>query len=300
MPTTFLKSLQALELAVREGSLKGAAERLGITAAAVGQRIRALEEYLGSDLLARGRSGLIATPELQPALADLRAAFAALERVSDALDLQREAEIHVVADTDWADLWLLPRIAGFRVDSPHVRFCVNGVGDVPMRFGAPDVRVERGRQGTPLYHERLVPIGSADILRRMRAEPQEDRFADLGLIHLETPGAVPLPGWREWLAAFGGRSQGIERGPRFHRAEAALAAARASSGPLLCGLSLALSEIETGALLLLGPASDALIAADPYRLWVRPGAERRPQQRRFVEWLSAQALDTEARMAALP
>ena len=55
---THLKSLQALELAIRCGSLTGAADRLGITPAAVGQRIRALEDYLGTDLLLRGRSGL--------------------------------------------------------------------------------------------------------------------------------------------------------------------------------------------------------------------------------------------------
>jgi LysR family glycine cleavage system transcriptional activator len=299
VPTTFLKSLQALELAVREGSLKAAADRLGITAAAVGQRIRALEEYLGADLLARGRSGLIATPELQPALADLRLAFAALERVSEALDLQRETEIHVIAETDWADLWLMPRLPGFRAENPHVRFCVNGVGDVPMRLGAPDIRVERGGHGTPLYHERMIPLASADIRRRIPDEPRGLRLAELGLIHLEAQGTLPLPGWHEWLAAFGGRSQGIERGPRFHRAEAALAAARASSGPFLCGLSLALPDIEAGTLLLVNPATDVLVAADPYRLWVRPGAERRPQQRRFVDWLASEARETEVRMDAL-
>jgi len=46
---THLKSLQALELAVREGSLTAAAVKLGITPAAVGQRIRSLEDYLGVD-----------------------------------------------------------------------------------------------------------------------------------------------------------------------------------------------------------------------------------------------------------
>jgi LysR family glycine cleavage system transcriptional activator len=75
---THLKSLQALELAIRCGSLKAAADRLGITPAAVGQRIRALEDYLGTDLLLRGRSGLQPTPELDHALGDLQTAFAAL------------------------------------------------------------------------------------------------------------------------------------------------------------------------------------------------------------------------------
>ena len=52
-----LKSLQALEMAIRMGSLKVAADQLRITPAAVGQRIRSLEEYLGTDLLCGGAPG---------------------------------------------------------------------------------------------------------------------------------------------------------------------------------------------------------------------------------------------------
>ena len=48
-----LRSLQALESAIRLGSLTAVANELGITPAAVGQRIRALEDYLGIDLLVR-------------------------------------------------------------------------------------------------------------------------------------------------------------------------------------------------------------------------------------------------------
>ena len=61
---THLRALQALELALRTGSLKGAAGILAITPAAVGQRIKALEDYLGTELLVRGRAGLRATPAL--------------------------------------------------------------------------------------------------------------------------------------------------------------------------------------------------------------------------------------------
>jgi len=69
-------------MAIRLGSLRDAAEQLGITPAAVGQRIRSLEDYLGTDLLVRGRSGLKPTADMHPALSDLKAAFAALDRVT--------------------------------------------------------------------------------------------------------------------------------------------------------------------------------------------------------------------------
>ena len=59
-----LRALQALELALRYGSIQRAAADLGITSAAAGQRIRALEDYLGTGLLLRGRSGLHPTAAL--------------------------------------------------------------------------------------------------------------------------------------------------------------------------------------------------------------------------------------------
>src|SRR6056297_2023213 len=145
--TTHLNSLQALELSIREGSLQAAAERLGITPAAVGQRIRALEQFLDTDLLLRGRSGLRPTAALEASLDDLHAAFAALDRVADGLDFQRAAEIHIVADPDWSDLWLTPRLERFRADHPNIRFNVNGEGDVPMRLGAADLFIDRDPDG---------------------------------------------------------------------------------------------------------------------------------------------------------
>ncbi|HRX89671.1 MAG TPA: LysR family transcriptional regulator, partial [Steroidobacteraceae bacterium] len=51
--TTHLRSFQALELAVRVGSLKGAADVLSISPAAVGQRIKALEQRVGQVLVIR-------------------------------------------------------------------------------------------------------------------------------------------------------------------------------------------------------------------------------------------------------
>ena len=144
-PTTHLNSLRALEMAVREGSLQRAAAKLGITPAAVGQRIRALEKFLDTDLILRGRSGLRPTPALEGALDDLQVAFAALDRVASSLEFQRTAEIHVIADPDWAELWLLPRLSAFRSEHPNILFNINGEGDVPMRLGAAARRIVRAR-----------------------------------------------------------------------------------------------------------------------------------------------------------
>ena len=111
-----LRSLQALELALRSGSLKAAAAQLAITPAAVGQRLKALEDYLGVDLVVRGRSGLQPTPELSGALPHLHAAFRELAQAADLLELQRGQQIRIAAASDVADLWLAPRLPTFRAD----------------------------------------------------------------------------------------------------------------------------------------------------------------------------------------
>lgn len=50
-----LKWLHAFEATARHGSFTGAAQELGVTPAAVGQLVRALEDWVGHPLLHRTR-----------------------------------------------------------------------------------------------------------------------------------------------------------------------------------------------------------------------------------------------------
>ena len=298
---THLKSLQALEMAIREGSLRLAAERLGITPAAVGQRIRSLEEYIGTDLLLRGRSGLQPTKELEFALADLRQAFAALERVTDTLDFQRVSEIHVVADPDLAELWLLPRLETFREQFPNILFCINGEGDVPVRLGSPDIRIFYGEgEGEPLFQDLLLPISGPDNLWRIATFDSVFKMEGLPLLHLDVQQEnASYPGWTEWFEKYGLRASGAERGINYKNARLALESVRQNVGFLCCGLSFVLSDLENGLVVLPFPASQSLEAPYPYRLVVSQSAERRPQIQSFLSWLRNAASDTSARMVSL-
>jgi LysR family glycine cleavage system transcriptional activator len=330
---THLNALQALDMAIREGSLQAASEKLGITPAAVGQRIRSLEAYLDADLLLRGRSGLRPTPALQAALDDLHAAFAALDRVADSLDFQRSAEIHITADPDWADMWLWPRLAKFRENHPNVLFNVNGEGDVPMRLGAADIIVDRdpcGRAagGTLLYHEVFLPVGSPENAARIaepdltRADNGGPRYLPVGtlgdrasmwehsergslegfpLLHIKPRSDAPdTPGWAEWLVAHPRRGRTApERGVQYALVRNALDGVKSDAGLLVCGLSCALDALDEGSLSLPFPARDSLVAEHPYRLHVRIGARSRAQVMRFAHWLTAEAAQTKTVMDGL-
>ena len=298
---THLRSLQAVEMAVREGSIKAAAERLGITQAALGQRIRMLEVYLGADLVMRGRSGLVPTAELERAMPHLKMAFLALEQVTEWLDFQRAAEIHIVTEPSWAELWLLPRLPLFLAEHPHVLFCVNGIGDIPLRLGAPDLRVmSSGKVGEPLFQERYAPVSGPDNPRRIASQDASLTMEGMPLLHLKSqiePDGPP--GWVKWFDTFGLRRQGQDRGVRYQNLHDALDAVRQDVGFLVCGLSLVLGDIAAGRIVMPFPPSQHLVAQNPYRFTVRSGAEGRPQFARFLEWMQLEAGKTEQELEAL-
>lgn len=296
--TTHLKSLQALDMAIREGSLKLAAARLGITPAAIGQRIRALEDFLATDLLQRGRSGLVPTPELGAALADLRQAFDALKRVTDILDFQRRSEIHIVADRDWADLWLLPRMGVFRAENPHILFCVNGAGDVPLRIGTPDLRIVYDREpGETLFRDVIVPVTGPDNTRRMADLEPLRQMEGMPLLHLKSHReSSGHPGWVEWFETFGHRKIGTDRGVQYQNAPLALEAVRQNVGFLVCGLSLILQDLEDNAVVLPFPVSEHLVAPHAYRLRTREDTAHRPQLQKFIAWLRGEATATQSKI----
>jgi len=330
--TTHLNSLQALEMALREGSFRAAADQLGITPAAVGQRIRALETFLGTDLILRGRSGLQPTAALSAALPDLQAGFRRLDRVAEALDFQRTAEIHIVADPDWSELWLVPRLETFRAAFPNIQFNVNGQGDVPMRLGAADIFIDRDPEGRAaggeaLFHEAFLPVGSPENVGRfadpfsVKADDPAPRYLPVGtlsdsqrtwrhseigslegfpLLHVQPAlSALAVPGWVEWLERYPYERTAPDRGVRYAHVRGALDAARSNVGMLVSGLAYILDELGAGTLGLPFPVSECLLAEHPYRLRLREDARGRPQIARFVEWLKSECTTLEARMEAL-
>lgn len=303
--TTHLRALQAVELAIRKGSLKAAAAELAITPAAMGQRIKALEDYLGLDLLVRGRSGIRATPELEAAVAHLRAGFRELDTVSRILDFQRVFEIHITADSDWADLWLKPRIKRFREDNPNTLFCINGEGDVPVRLGQADCEIRFGTdQGNAendfLFRDYLLPVSSPENTDRIFKQPGTETLEGFPLLHLDCytfdAGAI---GWPEWISEYGYRKTAPGRGIRYQKVMQALEAVYADAGLIVCGLALVKEQIEDGTLSRPFPIEQGEWSTNAYRVSFRQNALRRTNIEQFRAWLLTEAQETQAELARL-
>lgn len=290
---THLRSLQALELALRTGSLKAAAERLAITPAAAGQRIKALEDYLGYALLARGRGGLRPTPELATALPHLTAAFRELASVSDLLDLQRGQELHIAAVPDFADLWLAPRLGAFRARHPNLRISINGEGDAPLRIGRIDCEITFGPRDTQrdlLFRDYVLPLSGRDIEWRVRDRPEKDRLEGFALFHVDFYKDDPaVPKWPQWVASAGHARSAPERGIRFTRIAPALDMASEGAGYALAGLALARERLESQALWLPFGIDAGKWSSHAFQVRFRTDALQRPQVRGFRRWLMDEA-----------
>jgi LysR family glycine cleavage system transcriptional activator len=292
-----LRSLQALEAAMRLGSLRAAADELGVTAAAAGQRIKALEDYLGVDLMARGRSGLRPSPQLGQAMPDLTAAFRALDRVADVLELQRVQEIHIAAPQDFVDLWLEPRLARYRAQRPNLQFCINGEGDAPHRLGRIDCGVSFGpvtaKSGHLLFHDYLVPIGSQDTVARVACLPARRRLEGFPLLHLDfyrnDPSAL---NWPNWVAAHQHTRNAPTRGIRFQRIAPGIDAVLSNAGFMICGIALVYERIDDKSLRLPFGLRAGAATSHAFQARFREDADLRPPLRAFREWLLEQAGQT--------
>lgn len=296
---THLKSLQALQLALRCGSLKGAAELLAITPAAVGQRVKALEDYLGIELIARGRSGLKPTPAFAHALTHLDAAFRELESVADILDMQRGHEIHIAATPDFAELWLQPRLHQFKILHPNIRFCINGEGEAAIRIAPMDCEISFGprRAGSSsdilLFPDFVLPIASPEIAQRLMKLSRRERLEGFPLLHLDFYKNDPaVPNWSAWIKQRRLRRTAPDRGIRFQRTSRALEAVLASAGLTLCGVALLSAVVEDASVSMPFPVSAGAWTSHAFQARIRSDALVRPQVRQFKDWLIKEGSQT--------
>lgn len=292
-----LKSLQAIELALRTGSLKGAAGELGITPAAAGQRIKALEDLLGVDLMMRGRSGLQPSPALAAAAGHLSSAFRELDQAAELLELQRAHEIRVRIPGDLAALWLAPHLPRFAALYPSIG-TVLVEADAEAR--APDCEIGMlGGDAEPMFHDLIDAVGSPDIARRVALLPKGTELSGFPLMqHDFYSGDHAASGWTGWAGHFGLTAAGAERGIRYPSLRGAIEAACAGAGVLRCGLTLIERELGAGRLVRMLEGTSACRSDRPVAVRFRPAALARPQARRFRDWLLAEAAETRAWLTA--
>jgi DNA-binding transcriptional LysR family regulator len=149
----------------RDGSLSGAARRLGLTQPTVGRHIDALEAALGLTLFTRSPRGLTPTPAalaLEPHVEAMAAAAAALVRTASGEAAADRGAVRVTASEIVGVEVLPPMLAAFHAEHPGIAIelaLTNRTQDLARRDADIAVRMVRPTQSSLLARR----IGSSRI-----------------------------------------------------------------------------------------------------------------------------------------
>ena len=283
-----LNAVCAFEACVRLGSTVAAATELSVTHGAISKQVAQLEGWLDIALFDRGG------PRLVPTAAGIRYA-AVLGRALDLVDgatlrvgaaAGRTAVVRVSTTASFAELWLLPRLAGFRARHPGIEVWVSQ-SKALVKVGAPgrcDLALRTGRgpwpgvRAEPLMSEQLVPWCAPALAPRLR---QPADLAHATLLH----DGDPRVAWPDWLeAAKLGQPVWGKHGPRLTGSNLLLHAASSGQGVALVGQRLAAEHQQSGRLV--QPFGPALALGPTYWLVLPPrGTPTSHAASAFADWV---------------
>jgi len=274
----------------RKLSVKGAAEELHVSPAAVSQQIAKLETALGIQLLIRStrrveltEAGKMYLREVEPALRRIAEATQRLTRKPERLT------ITVSCTVGFAMQWLLPRLPHFEALEPDIDVRLNTTNrlvnlrteeiDFAIRHGSgmyPGLEVER------LINDRLHPVCSPALLPDGSRLSSPIDLAGFQLLHDEH-----RRDWAMWLRAVGAYNVDSDRGPIFVESKGAIDAAVAGQGIALARRSMVQDELSSRKLVI--PFHTAIDTPVAYYLVYDGTVLLRKHHERFRKWIIAQA-----------
>ena len=300
MRLSHLNALRALDATLRHGSFSEAATELGITPAAVGQRVRSLENYLGIELFIRSSTGIEPTKEAQSVENLLTSGFTKVALALAKLSQKKLRNgLHVTLPESFSENWLAPILSEFHLQNPSVDLHLNPTNrDVDLLVEDFDLAIRYGSASESQYAERLlfgdfvVAVCSPEFARRHGLKPDLRSLECVPLIHVThrtgDPGWVGFQGWGE---AYGFDPAHLGHGIRFSKTGSGLQAAAAGQGLVLCGVVEAYNALRAGILILPFGSSLRFRTRYSYRLvWLRSHSDF-DQRNKFVEWITGRSTE---------
>jgi LysR family glycine cleavage system transcriptional activator len=283
-----LAALRAFEAAARLRSFKSAAEEIAVTATAVSHRIRALEEEIGCKLFVRKTRAVELTQEGRALYAAVRDGFDTIASGIERLRLRARPSVKLSTTPAFAAKWLVPRLAAFQAQHPHIDLHVHAANrPMDLHGGSIDIAIRYGQgryedmRTTLLLADRFAPVASP----RLGVKTTDD-LRGQRLIHFdwEQPLSVDLT-WAAWARTARLPQLDTQAGVRYSDESHAIQAAVAGQGVALLSLVLVEQELKLGLLEApLGPTLDGLA----YYI-VRPSRDSRDSPASVVEaWLLEQ------------
>lgn len=177
-----LDLLVPFEASARHGSFTRAAEELSVTQSAVSQRVRVLEEVLGTALFRREHRRVMLTGEGEELYKSVKAAMQHLLAATRSIERAEERPVlRLAVDTSIAGLWLLPRLSDYMAGGGRPVIDLK-VTDDPALLLEGDVCVLHGQGAWPgfeaqlLFPDEVFPVCATAYLERHPIRALEDLY----------------------------------------------------------------------------------------------------------------------------
>lgn len=243
-----LNALRAFEAAARLGSFSAAAEELFVTAGAIAQHVKALEEWAGAPLFERRAQGVRLTGAGAAVLPEFTTAF---DRMGDAVRaLKSQAaprRLNIAALPSVAQLWLSPRLPAIRAAIPEVSISVTAMEQPPnakrelFDLSLFYLEEEDVGEGIVLARDVIFPVAAPEIAEKLTSP--EDLHSQSCLEDVTWQ-----DDWALWLEGAGASGTAIRRGPAFSLYALAVEEARNGAGVVMGHEALVRSDLGTGRL----------------------------------------------------
>ncbi|MGH8415875.1 MAG: LysR substrate-binding domain-containing protein [Pseudomonas sp.] len=292
-----LNAVKTFEVAARLASFVAAGKELGVSAAAVSQQVRHLEEYFGKKLFVRSGNrlsltdaGLAIFPQTSRALDDIAAMTVRL------LEGEMRTRLIVSVPFSLAEVWLAPKLAALLESHPQLSVDVR-VEDDPVDLARHDVdiRVSYGDyhypvlEVIPLVHDQVVPLCAPELwYRHGNSDFDLTRVHPSLFIHTQWgPNYASHPTWSDWYASeIGEAPPDPALGRRSGLSSLSITLAKLGCGIALGQKLIAQPDLAAGRLIVLSARS--LPLGHPYCAFVPAEKRQRPNVQNLIELLAGQ------------
>jgi LysR family glycine cleavage system transcriptional activator len=289
-------AMRAFEAVVRLSGFSAAADELGVSQSAVSQHVKALEEWLGQELLIRGARRSRPTKEGEQLT---QAISEGLGRISDVCTHLRdksrsEKAIVISCLPGFAFNWLFPRLLHFDLAHPDLSVSIatdtgaaafNGVfADIGIRYGIGDFS---GAKTELLMHERLFPVCAPTLLPRL--SKIDDLWQQTLLMDENQHHGAASPTWDFWARACDLSVPTLRKSRQLGQSNMIVQAAIAGLGVALGREPLVIGALNAGQLVRPFPQ----ITQSPLSYWLvqRQDVKETERVSIFRNWIHAQVAE---------
>lgn len=290
------------ETVARCGTISRASEEMGVSASAISQQIKLLEQQLGTKLFRREGRSLSLTQEGEQLF---QTANTALRMLRDAHrhfgQSQDSYQLNMRVTPSFGARWLGPRLSDFVTRHPNWDLRIDAAPD-PTDFDREMVELELrygtgnwpGYHNEPIFEDRVLPMCSPAYLAALGPGDPADLLARARLIG--TPRAMVQ--WGTWAQASDLPHQPAEPLILMDRSTMALQLAVDGVGVVLDSMALAMQELTAGQLVPMLPAVPVLKYTAYWAICPPRYLKRRAVQE-FLDWITDQATRFESEVGDL-